>query len=279
MKDYFNILGVDQNASNDDIKKAYKRLAMKHHPDRGGDQAKFQEIQEAYDTLTDPQKRGQWEQQRHFGGGDGGPGHFHFNFGFGQNNPFGANFDELFRQFGGGSPFRQVQKNRDLRMVLELDLESTLEKQVHHINVRHTNGVTKMVEVEIPRGVQTGMQMRFTGQGDHAVTDIPPGDLYIDFRVRPHQEFRISGIHLTRTLSLNCIDAIIGTTVKIKSLEGSEFEITVPPGTQNQTKFRIPNYGLWDINQPLRGDLYLEVSLFVPIEATAEQIAKLQKQQ
>lgn len=277
MKDYFKTLGVEPNADNEEIKRAYKKLAMKHHPDRGGDQAKFQEVQEAYDTLTDPQKRGQWEQQRHFGGHQAGgfqgfPGGFHFSFGA------GSPFEDIFQQFrGGANPFRPAQKNRDLRMGMEMDLESTLERQVQHINVRHANGTVKTVEVEIPRGVQTGMQMRFPGQGDHSIPDLPPGDLYIDFRIRQHQEFTVSGINLSKTLSLNCIDAILGTSVTVTSLGGTKFEINIPPGTQNETKFRLPSQGLWDINQPVRGDLFLEVSVYIPEHITAEQLAGLQK--
>lgn len=274
MKDHFKTLGVAPNATDDEIKKAYKKLAMKYHPDRGGDQAQFQAIQEAYDTLTDAQKRSQWEQQRHFGNphqAGGFPG-FQFNFGF------GPNIEDIFNQFrNGGHPFRQTPKNRDLRMGMEMDLESTLEKQIQHINVRHANGTFKTVEVEIPRGVQTGMQMRFPGQGDHSMQDLPPGDLYIDFKIRPHPEFKISGIHLSKILSMNCVDAIIGTSVTVKGLDGSSFEINVPPSTQNGTKFRLPNQGLWDINQPIKGDLFLEVSIYIPDEISAEQLSQLEK--
>jgi len=276
MKDYFKTLGVSENATEEDIKKAYKKLAMKHHPDRGGTQAEFQEIQEAYDTLSDPQKRNQWEQQRFFRGGHpggfhGGPGGFQFNFGF------GPNIDDIFQQFTGGRPFRQTARNRDLRMNFELDLESTLDKQIYHVNVRHINGTTKTVEIEIPRGVQTGMQMKFPGQGDHSITDLPPGDLYIDFRIRPHREFKISGINLIKTISLNCIDAILGTKVEVTGLDGLKFEINIPPCTQNETKFRLPTQGLWDVNHPTRGDLFLEISVYVPSTITKDQFDQLQQ--
>ena len=273
MKDHFKTLGVAADASDDDIKKAYKRLAMKHHPDRGGDQAKFQEIQEAYDVLTTPQKRAQWEQEQHFGGGGGGhPGGFHFNFGFG-----GADINDIFRQFQGGHPFRQAPRNRDLRVVLEIDLAATLERQNQQVNIRHNNGTSKTVDIEIPRGVMTGMQMRCQGHGDHSNTAIPPGDLYVEFRVRPHPEFQIAGIHLTRTLSVNCLDAILGSSATIKGLDGKVFEITIPPGTQGNTKFRLAGQGLWDVNQPIRGDLFVEVSLQVPLAPTVEQLNKLQQ--
>ena len=132
MKDYFNILGVGADASEEDIKRAYRTLAMKHHPDRGGDQAKFQEIQEAYSVLTDPQKRAEWEMHRNGNPfGQGMPGGFHFNFNFGgPGQPFDIN--DIFGQFNGDpfQGFRQQQRrNRDLKVVVDLDLASTLEPQ------------------------------------------------------------------------------------------------------------------------------------------------------
>lgn len=274
MKDYFSTLGVAPNASDEEIKKAYKKLAMQHHPDRGGDQTKFQEIQEAYDTLTTPERRSQWEHQRQFGGQQQGPGGFSFNFGFGQD------INEIFRQFTGGGGFhgfRTPQRNRDLRMGIELDLESTLLDQTHHINVQHTNGTVKTVEIKIPRGVQTGMQMKFSGHGDHANTNLPAGDLYIEFRIRSNPDFQIHGIHLSKIAKINCIDAMLGSKIQVTGLDGKSFEINSPPATQHGTKFRIPGQGLWDVNQPVRGDLFVEVVLQVPAAPTDEQLARLQK--
>jgi len=276
IKDYFSILGVAENANDEEIKKAYKRLAMKHHPDRGGDQAKFQEIQEAYDILTNPEKKARWSHERQFGGSrNQHPGGFSFNFGFGPNGP---NIDDIIRQFHGGHPFANFRqmKNRDYRVAVDLDLASTLEKQTVHVSVQHANGTNKTVEVEIPRGVQTGMQMRCAGHGDHSVSNVPPGDLYVDFRVRPHPEFIIDGINLIRPVRVNCIDAMLGSQVTIQGLDNRSFEINIPPATQNSTKFRLPNQGLWDVNQPVRGDLFIEVQLFVPAALTADQLRQLQ---
>lgn len=274
MKDYFNTLGVAADASDEEIKRAYKRLAMQHHPDRGGEQTKFQEIQEAYATLSDPEKRSQWEQQRHFGAG-GGQNGFHFNFGFGQD------INDIIRQFHGGHPFggfrTQAPRNHDLRMGIEIDLVSTLDEQTHHVNVQHSNGVNKTVEIKIPRGVQSGMQMRYPGQGDHAKADAPAGDLYVDFRVRQPADFRIMGINLSKTVTLNCIDAILGTKLFVTGLDGKQFEISIPPATQHDSKFRISGQGLWDVNQPVRGDLLIQVALQVPAAPTPEQIARLQQ--
>jgi len=279
MTDYFNILGVNAGASDDEIKKAYKKLAMTHHPDRGGDQGKFQQIQEAYSILSDPNKRAQWEHERQYGGAGGGfagggfPGGFHFNFG-------GGDINDILRQFHGGGPFARQQqpaKNRDLRVGIELELASTLETQKHHINVQNLNGGVKTVEIEIPRGVQSGMQIRYTGHGDNSIGNLPPGDLYIDFRVRGHPDFQVNGLDLIKSVKINCIDAIIGYKASVYGLDGTQFEINIPSGTQQNAKFRIPSQGLWDVNQPIRGDLLLEIGLIVPSNVTASQLENLEK--
>lgn len=284
MKDYYNILGVGENASDNDIKKAYRTLAMKHHPDRGGDQAKFQEIQEAYDTLTNPQKKAEWENQRrggfhHFGGHPGGHpgGGFHFNFG----GPGGFDINDIFRSFNaGGDPFanfRQAQfRNRDLRVAVDLDLVETLSPQTKHISIQHLNGTRKTVSVDVPRGINGAMQMKYAGHGDHSRTDLPPGDLYIDFRVRAHPDFQVDGLDLVRLVKLNCLEAVAGTTVNVKGLDDTEFVWNVPVGSQNGTKFRIPNQGLWALDHPVRGNLFLVLELTVPTNLTTDQLLRIE---
>jgi curved DNA-binding protein len=285
MKNYFDILGVGEGATDDEIKKAYRSLAMKHHPDRGGDQAKFQEIQEAYAVLSDPQKKAEWDQmrrggfqhfhQQHHPGGF--PGGFHFNFGGG-----GINIDEIFRNFNNdpfGQGFRNApppRRNKDLRVTVELDLSETLEKQTKHISVKHLNGSRQTVTVEIPRGVNNQMQMKYANYGDSSYGDLPPGDLYIEFRVRPSPDFIVEGIDLIRLIKLNCIDAITGTTLNIKGLDGTEFSWNVPVGTQHATKFRIPFQGLWAVDQPIRGNLIIVADLFVPNNLTTGQLLQLE---
>lgn len=274
MKDYFNILGVAESASPEEIKKAYKKLAMQHHPDRGGEQSKFQEIQEAYATLSDPEKRAQWvhgNQQHHHHHG----GHPGFQFNFGQ----GMDFGDILRGFQNGDPFgqfRQPAKNRDLRVMMEVSLESTLENQAQHINVQQGNG-TRTVTVDVPRGVMTGMQMRCPGHGDHSNTDLPPGDLYVEFRVRQHPNFQTAGTDLLQTATINCVDAILGTKHTVVGLDGKNFEIVIPSGTQQGTKFRIQGQGLWVINQTVRGDLYIEIAITVPQTISATQLQQLQQ--
>lgn len=277
MKDYYNTLGVNEGANEDELKKAYRSLAMKHHPDRGGDQAKFQEIQEAYDVLTNPQKKAEWEAQKNgfhqFGHGHPGGG-FHFNFGGG--NPF----EDIFRNFHqGGDPFNGFQRqrrNRDLRVAVELDLVDTLTQQTKYISVKHINGTRQTVTVEVPRGASNQTQMKYAGHGDHTHQDLPPGDLYIEFRIKPNPDFYVEGIDLIRVIKLNCIDAITGTSITVKGLDGREFEWSVPVGSQHGAKFRIQGQGLWALDQPIRGSLILLMELTVPTNLTTDQLQRLE---
>lgn len=274
MKDYYNILGVQPTASEDEIRSAYKKLAMRHHPDRGGDQAAFQDVQEAYSTLTDPGKRQQWEQQRAFGQAHNGPGGFGFSFNF------GPDINDIINQFHGGSTFfghgfQRQQRNRDLRTLMELDLESTLDTQTKYVEIREQNGSMRTVQVNVPRGVQSGMQMRFVGHGDNTIKNVQPGDLYVEFRIRPHHEFRVDGINLIKKIDVNAIDAICGIIVQVTGLDRKQFDVKVPSGTQPQSILNLHQQGLWDINQGVRGDLKLEVNILIPQFITLAQLEKL----
>lgn len=277
MKDYFSILGVGADASDAEIKRVYRSLAMKHHPDRGGDQSKFQEIQEAYDVLSNPQKRAEWEQLKnmHHGNPFGAGGFaFHVNSGGFDINDF------LFRGFGAG-PFgdfqQRVPKNRDLRVMIELDLASTLEPQTKHISVRHLNNNRETITIEIPRGINSNMQMKFAERGDRSQANLPPGDLYVDFRVQPHKDFAIEGIDLVRVIKLNCLEAVTGTSLKITTLDGKVLSWSVPVGTQHLSRFRIQNHGLWAVDQPIRGSLIIQVELEVPRNLDTAQLLTIEK--
>ena len=264
MKNYFDILGVGKEASEEDIKKAYRSLAMKHHPDRGGDQGKFQDIEEAYRVLSDPNQRMQWEQQSRNPFHGHQPGGFHFNFGG------GPDINEIFRQFHpGGDPFagfqqQQRRRNRDLKVVLELDLESTLSQQSKVISLQHVDGSRHEITVDIPRGVRQGMQMKYGGHGDHSNRDTQPGDLYIEFRIKPHPEFQVDGIDLVKTVELDCFDAMTGMEYIITGLDGRQFSWNIPPGTQANDKFRITGQGIWAVDHPVRGNIIAVVNVVIP---------------
>jgi DnaJ-class molecular chaperone len=266
--DYYSTLGVPRGASDDDIKKAYRKLAMQHHPDRGGDQNKFQQIQEAYDTLGDAGKRQQYDNPQPQGfGGDG----FHFQF----NG--GGGFEDIFAQFGFGGPFQQQRKNKDLRIQIELDLVGTLQDQNKTISVQTTNGTRENVQVNIPRGIRSGQQMRFPGLGDNMFNTIPRGDLFVHFAVRPDPQFSVEGDDVVYHSVIDALDAIIGTTIDVPNLESKVYRLTVPAGTTHGTRMRLPGQGLYNLNQPTRGHLIVEIQLSV-IARISDEAVKLAQQ-
>ena len=267
---YYDVLGVTEKATAEEIKRAYRKLASQHHPDKGGDNAKFQEIQRAYDTLSDNGKRQEYDMQRN---GFGNGREFHFRSA-GMGHP---NIDDIFRQFGfGADPFggfrQQQRRNKDLRIEIPVPLATTLAEQTKTISVATTNGERTTVEVTIPRGVTSGTNIRYSGLGDNLFNTIPRGDLYIQFNVHNADNFVVNGIDLYTPLSVNCLLAITGGTAVVTGLDGKTFELTIPKGTQPGTRFRMSGQGLYHMNSDHRGDLYAEVVVTVPQDLSDEQI-------
>lgn len=270
---YYEILGVNENATADEIKKAYRRLASQHHPDKGGDVAQFQNIQVAYDTLSDENKRQQYDLQRKGFGGQNV--RFHWHSGDGS----ASDINEIFRNFGfgiGDDPFgafrQQQRRNKDLRIEIPVSLVTTLEQQTKTISVATTNGERSTVEVTIPRGVTSHTTIKYSGLGDNLFTSLPRGDLYVQINVYPAENFSVQGIDLYTQASVNCLQAITGGPIFVNGLDGKTFEIHVPPGTQAGTKFRIPGQGLYQMNSEQRGNLYVEILLTVPKDLSDNQI-------
>jgi DnaJ-class molecular chaperone len=268
--DYYSTLGVPKGASEDEIKKAYRKLAMQHHPDRGGDSTQFQKIQEAYATLGDTQKRQEYDHPQPQGGGF----QFHFNSG----DPFA----DIFSQFGfpgGSDPFaqhrqQQQRRNKDLRIRIQLSLAETLKEQAKTVSIQTTSGERQTVNVQIPRGVTTGTSIKYPGLGDNMFNTLPRGDLYVTFVVDEDPLYSISGMDLIYRLQISIIDAMLGTTADVPSLEGRVFNINIPAGVVPGTKLRIPNQGLYhlDHNGQIRGNLIVSVEITVPAANTPEQI-------
>jgi DnaJ-class molecular chaperone len=269
---YYEILGVGDQATADEIKRAYRKLASQHHPDKGGDKARFQEIQQAYDTLSDNGRRQQYDMQRN---GMGGPGGMQFHWhSSDMNHP---DLSEIFRSFGfGGDPFghvrQQQRRNKDLRIEIPLPLVSTLEEQTKTVSVQTTNGHRETVEVKIPRGVTTGTQIKYTGLGDNLFNTLPRGDLYVQFTVHGADGYVANGIDLYHKISVNCLNAIVGCETIVDGLDGKKFAVTIPAGTQYGSRFRIPHQGLYVLNSSHKGDLYIEVEVRVPQDLTSDQL-------
>lgn len=269
MANAYDILGVPNGASDEEIKKAYRKLASQHHPDKGGDTARFQEIQSAYETLSDPQKRQHHDNPNpfhsHFDQGDGS----HFEFHFGNGGPQDI-FEHIFKQgFGGNNPFNQRQqqprRNKDLRVQLTVNLSETLADQTKTISVQTTKGDRYNVDVTIPRGVSAGTTIKYSGIGDNMFDTLTRGDLYVIINVINDSNCEIHGINLIKRITIDAINAMLGTDAVIRSIDGREFAIKIPQGCQNDMKFGLQGQGLYQMNTNVRGDLIVVVEITVPV--------------
>jgi|TARA_R110000782_G_scaffold40382_6_gene93308 DnaJ-class molecular chaperone len=274
MADAYSTLGVPRGASEQDIKKAYRKLASTNHPDKGGDTAKFQAIQGAYETLTDPVKRQQHDNPNPFAQAQAGQGGgFEFQFG-------GGDMHDLFSQvFGaGGHPFQQRQqprKNKDLRINLQVTLADTLWDQQKKVSVQATKGDRFEVDVGIPRGVSNGTTIKYTGQGDNFFDSLTRGDLYVIITIQPDANFEVHGPNVLTTLEITGIEAITGCDKSVIGIDGKEFTVAIPKACQYGTKFGLSQQGLYQLNgAPVRGDLIVNVKIVTP-ELTEEQLSIL----
>ena len=266
MTDYYKTLGVDRSASQDDIKRAYRGLASKHHPDKGGDTVKFQEIQAAYATLSDPQKKEEYDNPRpQFHGGGGMP----------------PGFEDVFSQmFGGGGPFGdmfgqrrpQPVRNRNLNLQTQITLEEAFHGKELIATIQLPSGRDQVLEVKIPPGVSDGITLRLAGMGDDSVGNTPRGDIHLSIHVIPHPVYSRQGDDLVKSLSVSCLDAIIGKSVQFDTLDGKTLELNINPGTQHGQTLAVQGYGMPSINNAyMKGRLLLNINITVPTNLTDSQ--------
>ena len=273
--DYYSTLGINRNASQEEIKKAYKKQSMAHHPDRtGGDDSKFKEINEAYQTLNDPKKKQMYDQfgtadprQHQYRSGD-----FEFNF---NSSPFGG-MDDIFEQmFGGGSPFgRQQRGNRPISVAVDITLEDVLTGKTFGMEIQLPTGRTKVVTVDIPAGIEHGQTVRFAGMGEQNNPNMRPGDLHVQVRIRNHPTFQRYGDNILCEKNINVLDLMVGTKASIQTLDGKNLEINIPAGTQPDTILSCKGEGLPNIRTKRRGNLQIKIKGSVP-KLTKEQVIKI----
>ena len=251
MSDHYKTLGVDRNASPDDIKKAYRKLAGQHHPDKGGDTATFQKIQSAYETLSDPEKKNQYDNPNPFGGGmpgggfhHGFPGGFHFNQSFDINDIVG-------QMFGGRQPFQQ-----QYRTTVWVSLEQVYSGGEQTLQMQSPNGISN-VKIDIPIGVENGATLRYDNL-------IPNGILLIEFRVHPHQLYDRIGQNLQSVKRISVLDLIVGTDFEFTTISGKTFTVQVKPNTQPDSTLRIAGQGLPFMNEQGNGDQLILIKPFIP---------------
>ncbi len=344
-RDYYEVLGVAKNASEDDIKKAYRKLAMKYHPDRNqGDEAKkaeerFKEAKEAYEMLSDPQKRAAYDQFGHAGvdpnmggfrpGGGGAEGFGGFAEAFG--DIFGDIFGGGGRRAAGG---QQVYRGADLSYAMEITLEEAARGKDAQIRIPswetcdtchgtgarpgtspkvcstcngsgtvhlrqgffsiqqtcpHCHGTGKVIpdpcttchgqgkikrnktlEVKIPAGINEGMRIRSAGNGEPGTNGGPPGDLYIEIRLKQHEIFERDGDDLHCTVPVTLTAAALGGAVEVPTLEGNA-EIDLPEGTQHGKTFRLRGKGIKGVRSSYPGDLYCHIAVETPVKLTEHQ--------
>ena len=277
MTDYYQLLGIEKNATSDEIKRAYRKLATQHHPDKGGDTAKFQEMQKAYETLRDPAKRQAYDNPSHHQHPSGHNTHFEFNFGGAPNDIFSQFFSQGFP--GQQPPFQQhaqPRKNKDLRVTIAVPLSSTLENQVKNINVQSTKGETFNLSVTVPQGANDGITIKYTGMGDNFFESLTRGDLYVIIHVIADPRFQIHGTNLIANLEINSIEAMLGCDKEVIGLDEKTYLIKIPPGCQFGAKFGLNGQGLCNLNNPARGDIIVNV-IIKTITLTPEHDAILRK--
>jgi DnaJ-class molecular chaperone len=246
MSDYYDTLGVPRTASADDIKKAYRRLASQHHPDKGGDTAKFQQIQAAYETLSDDQKRAAYnnpqQHTQHFGGGFPG-------------NPFDLN--GIFSQmFGQQMHAQQQQQRRQVTMNLWISLADAIRGGAKTVSVSTAVGTTT-VQIDIPRSIQDGDNVQYGG--------IAPGgmDLIVQFRINPDPVWHRDGFNLHCERKVDIWKLILGSDVEVHTPTGSTLSMTVPPRTQPGSIMRLKGQGLVSKNGP-PGDILVRMQARIP---------------
>lgn len=254
---FYTTLVVSEHASQDEIKKAFRKLASQHHPDKGGDTARFQEIQQAYETLGNVEKRQQYDLERQ----SNNQGGIRFNW-----NSHDGNINDLSREFEfgdtRGNPFermRQPRRNKDIRVNVTISLEETLQTVRKTINIQTTNGHRETLSIDIPRGIEHGSTIKYAGLGDNFFETLPRGDLYIIIFLIPHKRFRVVNSDLVTEIKIDAIDAMIGTQYEIIGIDGRTFLLTVPAGCQPGTRLRIKDQGLYSTNSHHRGNIIIEV--------------------
>ena len=274
--DYYSTLGLKRGASDAEIKKAYRSMAMKHHPDRGGDQAKFKEISTAYDYLSDPDKRrmidaGMDPNQSGFRHqGQQNPFEFHFNTG---------NLNDLFGNFGFGGGFGRepLRKNKTLNITIEITLEDVLQGKELNAEITIPNGKNKMINIVIPAGIEHGQQIRYEGMGDDSIQGIRAGDLIVNVLIKQHARFQRERTSLIMEGVISVWDAILGTQFTIQTLDNKTLSITVPAGTQPDTVLSCRGEGLPSMRNRQRGNLLVKIKVHVPQNLSQDQRAQIQE--
>jgi len=292
-KDYYAALGIEKTAGADQIKKAYRKLAMKYHPDKNPDDKKaeerFKEITEAYAVLSDDEKKQQYDQF----------GDTAFHQQFSQEDIFrNADLGDIFREFGfggrgGNDIFGQIfgaagghqgysaqqrprpRKGQDYMMRLTIPFRQAVLGGERRVDLDR-DGQTEQLQVRIPPGVESGQKLRISGKGGAGANGGPTGDLMLEINVTKHPHFSREGNNLYTTVKISFTGACLGTSIDVKTLEDTK-RIKVKPGTQNGSKVRLKGFGVAERSGKPAGDLYAVIEVEVPKHLSDEQKEILEK--
>ena len=264
MTDYYQTLGVGETASPEEIKKAYRSLANKHHPDKGGDQAKFKDISVANDVLSDPQKRAEYDQQRRYGAGP--QVRFHTGNFNDINEMFGAHF-------GGANPFgdifgqaRGMRRNRDLNIQCQITLLDSYQGKQLEAQYKLPSGRTQTVVINVPGGIEHGSTIRYQGLGDDSIPNVQRGDLNVTIIVvgDPSHQFERRGFDLYTTVEITPIEAMIGCRKTIQTITGSTLELEIRPGVESGVEYASAGQGFPIVQTNSRGRFISVVKIKTP---------------
>lgn len=250
--DYYKTLGVPQGATEDEIKKAYRKLAMKHHPDRGGDEAEFKKIKEAYERLTS----GNTNEHAFGSNGFGGFQDLHDMFNMGRRA--GG------RNWSFDSGWSDELRNPDISISVPCSLEEAHHGFTKEVEFKLPSGELKRVTVAFPPGTHRDIKIRFAGEGGVMMQGSPPGDLYVRANIASHSIWRVDGNDLFAMLEISVWQAMLGTTVEFDDIGGTRMQITVPPGTQSRSQLRLKSKGMNIRGSTMRGNAFLEVVVRIP---------------
>lgn len=303
--DYYKILGLNKSASTDEIKKVYRKLALKYHPDRnpGNKEAeeRFKKISEAYAVLSDPEKKKQYDtfgsqafsqkfsQEDIFSNFDFSS--IFRDLGFGGGGGQGADFSRVFmggRQQRGRDPFSDFfggqqhsqqpipQRGNDLEYNLSMTLEEAYTGSEKRISFRKGKE-NEDIQFKIPKGICSGQKLRLSGKGSAGAYGGPSGDLYINVKVLPHSVFTREGNDIFINKNINFTEAVLGTSIDIPTLAGTKKRIRIPSNTQNNTKVRMKGYGLPSFKKSGKGDQYVKILIEIPKKLSEKQLELVKK--
>ncbi|MEN6422765.1 MAG: DnaJ C-terminal domain-containing protein [Smithella sp.] len=310
-EDYYQVLGVDKKASADEIKKAYRKLALKWHPDKNPNnkaaEEKFKKISEAYAVLSDTEKRQQYDQfgsadqyrQQYsqedifrnfdldeilksfgFSGARGGRTTFRTTRrgGGGARDDYDDPFAGIFGGMGGGGQqyANMPQKGQDAEYNLSITLEESVFGADKKISFQLENRIED-ISVKIPAGISTGKKLRLPGKGLSGYNGGPSGDLYLNINVLPHPIFARDGNDLYIEKTIKFTQAVLGITIDVPTLDGTTKRIKIAPGTQNNTKIRMKGFGVPGLKGAPKGDQYVKINIEVPRKLSDRQTKIIQQ--